>query len=83
MMEFSGVTRTTWLLAMPLLAVGLVAAANLLGGEKKIERRVSQIYALDDPRFMRELGMLLGPPFLGGNRARVLRNGDEFFPAML
>ena len=62
---------------------GGVLAANFIGGEKKIERRLNRMYALDDPRFMRELGVLLGPPFVEGNRARVLRNGDEIFPAML
>ena len=32
---------------------------------------------------MQELGALLGPPVVGGNRYRVLLNGDEIFPAML
>ncbi|MEO8527013.1 MAG: phospholipase D-like domain-containing protein, partial [Caldimonas sp.] len=38
---------------------------------------------LDDPRFAQELGVLLGPPMLDGNRYRVLKNGDEIFPPML
>ena len=62
---------------------GGVLAANFIGGEKKIERRLNRLYALDDPRFVRELGVLLGPSFLEGNRPQVLRNGDEIFPAML
>ena len=78
-------TRTALLVAAGLL-IGLasgVLAANFIGGEKKIERRLGRLYALDDPRFMRELGVLLGPPFLEGNHPQVLRNGDAIFPAML
>lgn len=37
----------------------------------------------DSPEFARTLGSLLGASFLGGNRLRRLRNGDEIFPAML
>lgn len=35
------------------------------------------------PEFTRTLGSLLGAAFVGGNRLRRLRNGDEIFPAML
>ena len=54
-----------------------------MSGEKKIERRVERLFSLDDPRFLHELGVLLGPQFVGGNRHTVLQNGDEIFPAML
>ncbi|MES2877884.1 MAG: phospholipase D-like domain-containing protein [Pseudomonadota bacterium] len=64
------------------LLVGFVAF-NLMSGEKKIERRIERLYSLEDPRFAQELGVLLGPPFVEGNRHQVLRNGDEIFPAML
>ncbi|WP_425259308.1 phospholipase D-like domain-containing protein [Rubrivivax sp. RP6-9] len=60
-----------------------VLASNLLGGETKIERRIERLYALDDPRFVHELGVLLGPPFLGGARVQALLNGDQIFPPML
>lgn len=53
------------------------------GGDKQIERRVDRVYSIEDPQFAHELGVLLGPPVVGGNRYRVLRNGDEIFPAML
>ena len=74
-----------------LVLIGLVAltvactvlAMNFIGGEKKIEKRVERLYALDDPRFAQELGVLLGPAFVDGNRYQALRNGDEIFPAML
>lgn len=64
-------------------AVLALLIVNFEGGEKRIERRLAPMYALDDPQFARELGVLLGPPVLDGNRYRALRNGDEIFPAML
>ena len=60
-----------------------VLAMNFVGGEKKIEKRVERLYALDDPRFIHELGLLLGPAFVDGNRYQALHNGDDIFPAML
>jgi cardiolipin synthase len=64
-----------------LLAV--LAVMNFSTGEPHIERRLERLYAVEDPRFRQELGVLLGPPFVNGNRVRVLRNGNEIFPAML
>ena len=58
-------------------------AANFFGGEKKIERQVHRAYALEDPRFLQELGVLLGPAFVAGNRTQALLNGDAIFPPML
>jgi cardiolipin synthase len=66
------------------LLVGLLAINLIPGGsEKRIERHLERMYSLHDPNFERELGILLGPPVLGGNRYTALRNGDEIFPAML
>ena len=64
------------------LLAGLLIA-NFTGGEKKIQQHLERLYALDDPRFVRELGVLLGPPFLQGTQVRVLLNGDQIFPPML
>ncbi len=64
------------------LIVGLLVS-NFIGGEKKIEQRIERLYALDEPRFMHELGVLLGPPFTQGTQVRALLNGDEIFPPML
>ena len=69
--------------AVVLTLVTVVIAFNFMGGEKKIERHIERVYALDDPRFHQQLGVLLGPQFVPGNRAQVLKNGDEIFPAML
>ena len=62
--------------------IGFVAV-NFISGEKEIGRRVERLYSLDDPQFARELGVLLGPPFIQGNEVKVLLNGDEIFPPML
>ena len=64
------------------LVVGLVAL-NLRTGEKEIERQIARLYATSDPQFERAMGVLLGPPIVGGNRFEVLVNGDEIFPSML
>lgn len=80
------VTRNKALLVAGTVGLTLLAvsvAFNLMSGEKKIERRIERLYSLEDPRFAHELGVLLGPGFVEGNRHKVLRNGDEIFPAML
>ena len=64
------------------LLAGLLVA-NFVGGETKIERRIERLYSIDDPSFIHEVGVLLGPPFQQGNQARALLNGDEIFPPML
>ncbi len=75
-----------WMLIVGTVLLTLLitlVVSNFMGGEKKIERRMDRHYAVDDPLFAHELGALLGPAFIGGNRHQVLRNGDEIFPAML
>jgi hypothetical protein len=66
-----------------LTVAGVLLVLNLSESEKKIERRIEPMHALDDPRFRHELGALLGPPFLAGNRHTALHNGDSIFPPML
>ena len=63
--------------------VCVIIAFNFKGPETNVERRIERVYSLKDPAFQHELGALLGPPFIGGNRQQVLLNGDEIFPAML
>jgi cardiolipin synthase len=79
--------RTTlWIAIAATIAFTIVAVlvgVNLSSGEKRIQQAVQGGYAVDDPRFLHVVGVLLGPPVVGGNRYRVLRNGDEIFPAML
>jgi cardiolipin synthase len=71
-----------------ILAIGVTLAVvflllNLSSGEKKIRHEIQQLYAVDDPQFLRSMGSLLGPAILGGNRIGTLLNGDQIFPAML
>lgn len=60
-----------------------VLVLNFTGGEQRIERELVHRYGIDDAQFQRELGTLLGPPILGGNRVVNLENGVQIFPAML
>jgi cardiolipin synthase A/B len=64
------------------IAVAIVAL-NFIGPEKRIEEHIEHRYAIADEQFRRELGVLLGPPLLEGNRTANFENGDEIFPAML
>lgn len=60
-----------------------VIVLNLTTGEEQVERKLEHRYAIDDAQFRRELGTLLGPPIIDGNRVTNLENGIEIFPAML
>ncbi len=60
-----------------------VIVLNFTGGEQRVERELAHRYGIDDAQFQRELGTLLGPAILDGNRVENLENGVEIFPAML
>ncbi|MBC7938206.1 MAG: cardiolipin synthase B [Chitinophagaceae bacterium] len=66
-----------------LLLVLVLVVLNFSGGEKKIDRRIERLYSIDDAEFTQQLGLLLGPAFLAGNRVQSLLNGDQIFPPML
>ena len=68
------------------IAVALLAALlilNVASGEKKVETDIQHLYQVDDPQFLRSMGLLLGPSILDGNKATELIDGDQIFPAML
>jgi len=69
--------------AVALTLVATLLVLNLSSGEKKIQHRVERLYSVEDPQFMHVMGVLLGPPVVGGNRYEVLLNGDRIFPPML
>jgi cardiolipin synthase A/B len=73
-----------WLIGVALAAfvVGIIVL-NLTSSPERIEARPSHLYPVADPQFVRSLGVLLGPPFAGGNQVDTLINGDRIFPAML
>ena len=60
-----------------------VLAMNLMSAEKQIQKSLEHRYGVSDPQFRRELGTLLGPPIIDGNRIKNLENGGQIFPAML
>ncbi|HEX6644369.1 MAG TPA: cardiolipin synthase [Gemmatimonadales bacterium] len=70
-------------LAVVLTAAAVLLALNLSGGRNRIEHEIPTLYGIDDPQFVRTMGVLLGPAIVGGNRVTALQNGDEIFPAML
>ncbi|MDB5873810.1 MAG: cls [Ramlibacter sp.] len=67
--------------AVTLLA-GLIYI-NFAGPEKKVDTEIEHLYTVDDPQFLRSMGLLLGPSILDGNKATELLNGDAIFPSML
>ena len=62
------------------IMIGLMLFSH---GEKRITQRVTHLYAVADPPFLRSMGVLLGPALVDGNRVETLLNGDQIFPAML
>jgi cardiolipin synthase A/B len=75
-----------WAIVAITAAVTLAAVlvvVNFMTGEKKIEHRVTRMHSVDSPQFALELGSLLGPPLVEGNRVTALFNGDDIFPPML
>ncbi|WP_133501005.1 phospholipase D-like domain-containing protein [Cognatilysobacter terrigena] len=74
-----------WTIALTALATVLVVviAMNFATPEKKLESRVVHKYPSSDPQFLREMGVMLGPSIVPGNKVTVLEDGDQIFPAML
>ncbi len=58
-------------------------ALNFRLPEKQLHHTVEHLYGICDPQFKLEMGVLLGPSLVAGNRVELLNNGDEIFPAML
>jgi cardiolipin synthase len=71
------------LVTLSITAVALWVGANLATTEKRLLYRPRRLYASGDADFRRALGILLGPPLVGGNRVTTLINGDRIFPPML
>lgn len=76
-------TFTIVLLVFFMSVIGTVVAMNFVSGEKKIKEAIDKRYSIDDPQFLRSMGVLLGPAIMPGNRVQTLVNGDQIFPAML
>lgn len=68
------------------IAAAVVACVALYfwhSSARIVNEPVELTYGPDDPLFAHSLGPLLGAEFTVGNRVDLMRNGDEFFPAML
>ncbi|MFC5569450.1 phosphatidylserine/phosphatidylglycerophosphate/cardiolipin synthase family protein [Lysobacter yangpyeongensis] len=74
-----------WTIALTAVATLLVVviSLNFTAPEKQLERKIEHRYAIADPQFRREMGVMLGPAIVPGNHVTDLENGDEIFPAML
>lgn len=74
-----------WVIFATVIAcvVVFLIATNLATPEKKLQEGLDHRFRTDDPQFRREMGVMLGPAIVGGNRIVDLQNGDEIFPAML
>ncbi len=60
-----------------------VLAMNFRTPEKRIAQQVTHRQGVFHPQFEREMGTLMGPAILPGNRVTALQNGNEIFPEML
>ena len=77
--------KRIWTIVITVAATVLACALamNFATPEKKLEKAPQHQYSIADPQFRREMGVLLGPAILHGNRVTDLENGDDIFPAML
>lgn len=73
----------TILLTVVVTVVLMIVARNLIPRAPSHDYLLRHQYAVATPQFARDMGQLLGPPMLDGNRITTLLNGDQIFPAML
>ncbi|MCK7593622.1 phospholipase D-like domain-containing protein [Lysobacter sp. CAU 1642] len=64
-------------------ALVVILGLNFVTPEKSLDQTIPHRHPVDSLQFRRELGVLLGPSLLGGNRVEALQNGVEIFPSML
>ncbi len=74
---------TAALIGAAIAVVLTVIVMNFMESEKRIHQPLVHKYGLDEPQFLRELGTLLGPAIIDGNKVVNYENGKEIFPAML
>ena len=76
-------TLATIVITLLTTALLVTLGINLATAEKRLLYRPRRLYTSSDAGFRRALGVLLGPPLVGGNEVTTLINGVEIFPAML
>lgn len=85
-MGLGTVLRRRWKLVLGSVLAGsmtMLLARNFSTQEKALVSLMLHTHALTDAQLQREMGVLLGPAILPGNRITALQDGDEIFPDML
>ena len=85
-MGIGQVLRKRWKIVLGSAAAATVAmllARNFSTSEKALISLMPHTHAVADAQFQREMGALLGPAILPGNKVTALQDGDEIFPDML
>ena len=73
----------TIVLAVIVTLLVVTILRNLIPASRGLDYRITAASSVDSAQFARDMGHLLGPPVVGGNRLTTLKNGAEIFPAML
>ena len=73
----------TIVITAALTALAVVIGLNFATPSKQLERKIEHRYPVSSAQFRREMGVMLGPSILPGNKVTDLQNGTEIFPAML
>ena len=71
------------MLAIVAAFLAAVLVLNWAPGEERVEQPIRGVAPVTDPQFARSLSALVAAPFVDGNAAAELLNGDQIFPAML
>jgi cardiolipin synthase len=82
-MSFFHGRMTKMLVGAGLVVLATLGVALFKKPEREIEHSVAHLHGIQDPGFQREMGVLMGPAIVAGNKITPLQNGDEIFPAML
>ena len=69
-------------LAAPVVDATVLLAFNFTATQQKTEQPLPRLYPRLDAQFDCAISDMLGPAIVGGNRVRLLRNGDEILRAM-
>src|SRR5262249_31368510 len=62
-------------------STGCTVISDLVGSEKRVVYKYDRTFPVNDPSFRRSLDTF-GTAMVSGNKAELLENGDEIFPAM-
>ncbi len=72
------------ILVLVLTAILTILCLSLFStSEKEVTHNITHEYPVDDPQFIRTMGVLLGPAMVEGNKVETLLNGEQIFPAMI